>query len=501
MIVQCTQSNHIRNKNLDIKFLNHTVMTLSCFICRCILVLCSTILHFFQAAVSHIVRLIFVSVGCLIPLETKNRSRILALFSLLPHFAMAGEGEAPSKEVLYLQYNQIASQVRNSAIEFATREVSKTSPNGDETFLIKYFKLFTYFDEAQIRIIWNNGDLADWKSRSEFSRLGQDPSSAIDGVDRTVCFRSKDMNTAEIQKFSSTKKVPYSILMATYESEHPLGAFFLSYVSFDRKWNYRSEFSSAGKSLVDEFFQHEVKVWSDPIRTTLDDQERWRVDISLSGERIPLMVRSEYGRLEGEDILSGWFETNYPCRLRAITRERRFYYNGTAMTSAFTGARFWERRVDLSDYDRSPSGLTFPMQGRETIVMPIHPIETFDEVAAACQSKGMITIDSEHYNSLDRAWYVKQIEPLETDKGLWVEPGPGMLVHNVDAGTEVIFGKSQEESAAILGYDATAKRSVASNPLTTPSGSPSPVRNVLIALNVFVVGGLLMWYFKTRRRY
>lgn len=348
--------------------------------------------------------------------------------------------DAPSKDSLYRQYFDISPKLKNSEFQFVTREVSKGSPDGDGTVLIKRFKLFMFGDDAQLRMSWSNKDLPDWKSGVDFSRLGNGPTSSTEGADRTFCFRSKDSTTTEIMKIKGSSNAPSNILMSERKSEHVLGPFFLPYVAANRKWNYRSEFASAGQSLVDEFFGFGVDQWAGPRRADLDGQQRWRVDISLSGGHAPLTVNPELGKLEGEDILSGWFEIQSPYRLREITKERRYYSEGIEIPIKFSGEKWWERRVDLSEYVLSPSGYAFPMEGRETMGIAVKPIQTFDEVASAYKNQGVFTVGSDHFLASDRSWVVKQIEKLESDEGFQIEPSAGMMIHNADAGTHSVFG-------------------------------------------------------------
>ncbi len=306
--------------------------------------------------------------------------------------------------------------------------------------MIKRFKLFMFGDDAQLRVSWSYEDLPDWKSAFDFSRLGNGPTSSIEGADRTICYRSKDSTTKEIMKIKGSGNDPSNMLMSQRKSEHDLGPFFLPYVAVNRKWNYRGEFASAGKSLVDEFFGFSMEQWLGPRRADLNGQQRWRVDISLTGGRAPLPVNPELGMLEGEDILSGWFEIQSPYRLREITKERRYYSEGIEIPIKFSGEKWWERRVDLSDYVLSPNGCTFPMEGRETMGIAVKPIQAFDEVASAYKNQGVFTVDSDHFLALDRSWVVKQIEKLESDEGIQIEPSPGMMIHNADAGTHSVFG-------------------------------------------------------------
>lgn len=347
--------------------------------------------------------------------------------------------DAPSKDSLYRAYFDISSKVKNSEFQFVTREVTKGSSDADNAVLIKRIKLFMYGDDAQLRVLWSNEDLPDWKSGFDFSRLGNGPTSSIEGADRTICYRSKDSTTTEIMKIKGSSNDPSNILMSERKSEHDLG-FSLPYVAANRKWNYRGEFASSGKSLVDEFFGLGLELWSGPRRADLDGQQRWRVDISLTGGHAPLPVNPELGTLEGEDILSGWFEIQSPYRLREITRERRFYSDGVEIPIKFSGESWWERRVDLSEYELSPIGYAFPMEGRETMGIAVKPIQTFDEVASAYKNQGVFTVDSDHFLALDRSWVVKQIEKLESDEGIQIDPSPGMMIHNVDTGTRSVFG-------------------------------------------------------------
>lgn len=356
-----------------------------------------------------------------------------------------GQPDPTPRDLLSIQYREIASQVRNSRIQFVTREVSRGSPNGGEQVLLKCCELFLFGDEAQIRMSWSNQDQPDWRDRCTFDQTGNTPASAIEGTERVFCFRSKDLATAEFMNVPPGR--PYSVLMAKYGSEHDLGRFFLPYVAENRRWNHRGEFKAAGHSLVDDFFRHEMNHLGKPRLASLDGQERWRADLSISGQRVPLPVRPEYGKLDGEDILSAWFETQPPYRLRTITQERRFFHKNAEVLVKYSGEQRWDRRVDLSGYDRSPSGFTFPMEGRETLSIDVHPFETFDNVAAAIKD-GVLTINSEHFIASDRTWSVKQLKRLESAEGIWMEPGPGTLIHDVDAGTEVIHGKSQGEPVA-----------------------------------------------------
>ena len=348
---------------------------------------------------------------------------------------------APSKDALYREYFEISSSVKNSELQFVTREVSKGSSDGDGTVLIKRYKLFMFGDEAQLRVSWSNEDLADWKSGFDFSRLGEGPTSSTEGADRTICYRSKDSMTTEIMKRKGSSNDPSNILRSERKSEHVIGPFFLPYVAANRKWNYRGEFASAGKSLVDEFFGFGVEQWSWPRRADLEGQQRWRVEISLSGSPVPLTVNPDLGKLEGEDILSGWFEIHPPYRLREITKERLYYSEGVAVPIKFSGEKWWERRVDLSEYALSRNGIEFPMEGRETMGIAVKPIQTFDEVASAYKNQGGFTVDSDHFLAVDRYWGVKQIEKLESDEGIQIEPSAGMMIHNADAGTHSVFGK------------------------------------------------------------
>lgn len=350
------------------------------------------------------------------------------------------EPDAPSKDSLYRAYFDISSKVKNSEFQFVTREVTKGSSDADNGVLIKRFKLFMFGDDAQLRVSWSNEGLPDWKSGFDFSRLGNGPTSSTEGADRTICYRSKDSTTTEIMKIKGSSNASSNILMSERKSEHDLG-FFLPYVAANRKWNYRGEFASSGKSLVDEFFGFSMEQWLGPRRTDLDGQQRWRVDISLSGGPVPLTVTPELGKFEGEDILSGWFEIQSPYRLREITRERRFYSDGVEIPIKFSDEKWWERRVDLSEYVLSPNGCTFPMEGRETMGIAVKPIQTFDEVASAYKNQGVFTVDSDHFLAVDRSWVVKQIENLKSDEGIQIDPSPGMMIHNVDTGTRSVFGK------------------------------------------------------------
>jgi hypothetical protein len=87
------------------------------------------------------------------------------------------------------------------------------------------------------------------------------------------------------------------------------------------------------------------------------------------------------------------------------------------------------------------------MEGRETLSIDVHPFETFDNVAAAIKD-GVLTINSEHFIASDRTWSVKQLKRLESAEGIWMEPGLGTLIHDVDAGTEVIRARSPGEPVA-----------------------------------------------------
>lgn len=406
--------------------------------------------------------------------------------------ASAAPSDPPPLDLLFLQYGQVASQVRNSRIQFVTREASRGSLDGDEQVLIKCCELFLFGDEAQIRISWSNHDQPDWRAKCTFDQLGDTPAFNIEGAERVVCFRSKDLATAEFVNVPPGR--PYSVLMALYRSERELAPFFLPYVAENRRWNHGGKFEVAGHSLVDEFFRHGVKQLGEPRLASLDGQERWRADLSISGQRVPLAVRPRYGKLDGEDILSAWFETQPPYRLRTITKERRFFHNDAEVLVKFTGEPWWEERVDLSGYDRSPSGFTVAMDGRETISIDVHPFETFDNVAAAIKD-GVLTLNSEHFVSLDRTWSVKQLKRIESAEGIWIEPSPGTLIHDVNAGTQVIFGKSPEESAAILGYDADLK---STNP-PIPTAGTGPRKIALVAVNLVALAGLFWWYVKTRR--
>ena len=429
---------------------------------------------------------------------SKNVVGLLVLCSLVltTPLTLAAEPDLPSKDLLFLQYGQIAAQLRNSTTQFSTREISRHSANKiDEHCLIKCCKLFTFGDEAQFRVLWSNNDRVDWRSGCDFDQLGTSASSSTDGADRTICFQSKRVTTAEIQKVSESEKVPFSVRMAVYESERPLGAFFLPYVASERQWNHGGEFLSAGRSLLDQFFSIAIDRWGDVKRDILDGENRLRVDISLSGQRVKLAVKTEYGNLEAEDILSSWFETEFPHRLKSVTRERQFYYEGVEVPIRFSGEQWWERRLDLSGYERSPESFSFPMEGRETMVTALHLYKTFDEIAAACKSTGELVLNSEHYLAADRAWHVRQIEQLDSDEGLWIEPSPGMLIHNVDAGTELLFGKTPEESAEILGH---GTKSPASNTPTIPTAKRGFIRYALVVVNILLVLGLIIRYFKTR---
>jgi beta-lactamase regulating signal transducer with metallopeptidase domain len=360
--------------------------------------------------------------------------------STAPHSAEKQDPDAPSKDSLYREYFDISSKLKNSEFRFVTREVSKGSPDGDGTVFIKRFKLFMFGDDAQLRVSWSNEDLPDWKSGFDFSRLGNGPTSSIEGADITICYRSKDSTTTEIMKIKGSGNDPSNILMSERKSEHNLG-FFLPYVAANRKWNYRGEFASSGKSLVDEFFGFRMEQWLGPRRADIDGQQRWRVDISLAGGHSPLPVNPELGTLEGEDILSGWFEIQSPYRLREITKERRYYSDGVEIPIKFSGEKWWVWRVDLSEYILSRNGIEFPMEGRETMGIAVKPIQTFDEVASAYKNQGVFTVGSDHFLASDRSWVVKQIEKLESDEGIQIEPSPGMMIHNADAGTRSVFGK------------------------------------------------------------
>jgi hypothetical protein len=340
-------------------------------------------------------------------------------------------------------------------------------------------------DEVQLR--WQSGgDRAEWQAGCEFHGLGGTPISGTKHVDRVFCFRSEGMQTAEFLTARADKNAPYDTLMAVYESERTLGPFFMPYVAAERQWNYRDEFVSAGRPLVDECFQHSMDDWSDPQRMMFEGEERWRVDVSLSGQRVSLPVKPEHGKLEGEDILAAWFALKPPYHLSTITRERRFFHNGTAVPTKFTGAPWWERRVDLSDYNSLPDGFTFPATGRETMSISLNPIRTFDEVAVSYLKDGALILDSNHYSPVDRSWSVRRLEKLETAAGLWIDSKPGVLIHNVDKGTEVIHGKSLEETAAILGYDLSAKN-IGAIPRINRS------RTILVIVNMIVVAALVWW--------
>lgn len=376
----------------------------------------------------------------------------LCLLLITSQMALPAEPNVPSKEILSRQYSQIVSEVRNCEIQFVNRDVGNNSPNGPQQVIIRCGVLFTHGDDAQIRLSWSNADRSDWKTGCDFQKLGDAPTASTTGADRVVCFRSEDASTAEFMNYSPPGKPTYTILMAVYQSERPLGAFHLPYVAAKRKWNYRDEFACSGRSLVDEFFGFGLDLWSEPRRDVLEGQDRWRVDVSLTGGRARLKVGPQYGKLEGEDYLSAWFETKSPYRLRTITSDRRFFYEGVEVPIEFTGAKWWVRRADLSGYDSSPSGFTFPIEGRQTMASANQPSQSFDEVAAAYLDKGVLTKSSEHYLSNDCTWVVKQIKHIESNEGLWIQPVAGTLVHNVDAGTEILAGKTKFETALILGY-------------------------------------------------
>jgi hypothetical protein len=409
-----------------------------------------------------------------------------------PQGLAADESPGPSKDYLYLQYGQVASQVRNAAMQFATREVARSSPIAAPDVRVTCCELFMFGDEFQLR--WQSGgDRANWQAGCKFHGIGGTPVSGTKDVDRVFCFRSEGMQTAEFLTVRADKKAPYDTLIAVYESERILGPFFMPYVAAERQWNYRDEFVSAGRPLVDECFQHSMDHWSDPQRTTFEGEERWRVDVSLSGQRVPLPVKPDHGKLEGEDILTAWFALEPPYHLRTITRERRFFHNGAAVPTKFTGSPWWERRVDLSDYNSLPNGFTFPAAGRETMSIALKPINTFDEVAASYLKDGALILGSSHYTPVDRSWSVGRVEKLESAAGLWIDSKPGMLTHNVDKGTELIHGKTIEETAAILGYDLSANKEG-----LTPQIASGRSRTILITINIVVIGGLVWWMIRRR---